>query len=64
MAHFLENLFAQPANGMRGKRAALLLILGLQAIGFIHVIFAVILSAIALTTGAFQLGLVWRTLQF
>lgn len=44
--------------------AALLLILGLQVIGFIHVIFAAILGVIALTTGAFQLGLIWRTLQF
>lgn len=43
---------------------ALLLIAGLQVIGFIHVAFAVILGTIALATGAFQLGLVWRTLRF
>lgn len=43
---------------------ALLAIMGLQVIGFIHVVFAVILGAIALTSGAFQLGLVWRTLRF
>ena len=44
--------------------AALLLIAGLECIGFINAVFAVVLGAIALTTGAFQLGLVWRTLRF
>lgn len=44
--------------------AALLLIAVLEAVNFIHPAFAVILGAIALTTGSFNLGRIWRTLRF
>lgn len=43
---------------------ALGFIIGLMMIGFINEIFAVILGAIVLITGSFNLGLVWRFLRF
>lgn len=44
--------------------AALLLIAGLEAVGFISIEFCVLLGVLALTTGAFNLGRIWRTLRF
>lgn len=52
------------AKVMTPVLAALLLIAVLEAVNFIHPAFAVILGAIALTTGSFNLGRIWRTLRF
>lgn len=44
--------------------AALLAITGLEAIGFINQIFAVILAAITVCVGAFKTGWIWRDIKF